>query len=375
MRRDLVKQALGKQEVVKTAEVRVARISLISAFAVMACLGAGQGRGWAQSGSPSAPAPVGEAPAQAGPGATPAQGGAALPTLIPRATFPAVDPHNFTAASPTVETVNSFLHAQWGYDENRTWSVASIQPTQAPGVVAVRVFIAESTQPTRLAQTTLFITPDGKHAIAGEVVPFGAQPFAENRALLARAAKGPSRGGSDPQLELVEFTDLECAACKAAQGTLDQLQEQFPQAHVVVEDMPLTRSHPLAYRAAAEGYCVRQAKSDAGYFAYAQAVRANQADMTAAKLEDTLAAAAKVAGTDPAAMAACAAKPATKAAVDAVVQLGNEAGVAEVPTLFVNGRPLPMAQVPVQVLSRIVVFQGKLDGVAVQEQPPLSTLK
>ncbi len=369
-----MKQVFVKQEVVQKAKVRMARVSWIATVAAMACFGAGLGKAWAQSGHPAAPAPVTGAPAKAEPGAA-AQGEAALPTLIPRATFPAVDPHNFTAASPTVDTVNSFLHAEWGYDGNRTWSVASIQPTQAPGVVAVRVFVTESTQPTRMAQTTLFIMPDGRHAIAGEVVPFGAQPFTENRALLAKAAKGPSRGGSDTQLEFVEFTDLQCAACKAAQVTLDQLQEEFPQAHVVVEDMPMTRAHPLAYRAAAEGYCVRQAKGDGGYFAYAEAVRANQAGMTAAKLEETLGAAAKAAGADPAAMATCAGMPATKAAVDAVVQLGNEAGVAEVPTLFVNGRPLPLAQVPVQVLSRIVAFQGKLDGVAVQEQPPLSTLK
>lgn len=308
-------------------------------------------------------------------GAAGTQGEPAAPTAAATVAFPAPDPRNFTASSPSVATVNSFLHALWGFDENRTWSVAAIEPTQAPGVVVVHVLVAEKTQPSRMAQTTMFITPDGQHAIAGEVIRFGAQPFAETRALLAKRADGPSRGAADKQLELVEFTDLECAACRTAQATMDQLQQQFPQAHVVVEDMPLTRLHPFAYQAATVGYCVRQAKGDAGYFAYAGSVMAAVADLTRDKVDATLGAAAKAAGADPAAMMICAATPAAKAAVDAVVQLGTEAGVTDVPTLVVNGRGLPLAQVPLQALGRIVVFQGQLDGFVVQPRPTLSTLK
>ncbi len=316
------------------------------------------------SAAQSPTAPVERRPLTAGAGPT-----------APATGFPAPDPRNFTAASPSVDTVNSFLHALWGFDENRIWSVAAIQPTQAPGVVAVHVFVSEKTQPARVAQTTMFITPDGQHAIAGDVIRFGAQPFAEPKALLARSANGPSRGAADKQLEIVGFTDLQCTACKTAQATLDGLQQQFPQAHIVVEDMPLTRSHPFAYQAATVGYCVRQAKGDAGYFAYAGNVMANQGDLTADKVQATLSAAVKAAGADPAAAMTCAATPAAKAAVDAVIQLGTEVGVSDVPALFVNGRGLPLAQVPVQTLNRIVVFQGQLDGLAVQQQPSLSTLK
>lgn len=45
---------------------------------------------------------------------------------VPATGFPAPDPRNFTASSPSVDTVNSFLHALWGFDENRIWSVAAI---------------------------------------------------------------------------------------------------------------------------------------------------------------------------------------------------------------------------------------------------------
>ena len=37
--------------------------------------------------------------------------------------FPKPDPANFTAASPTKDVVDSFLQANWGYDESRMWQV------------------------------------------------------------------------------------------------------------------------------------------------------------------------------------------------------------------------------------------------------------
>ena len=68
--------------------------------------------------------------------------------------FPAVNPKNFTAASPTTAEVNAFLKQAWGYDENRIWSVAAILKTPAPGVARVVVFVADKTQPDKGTRTT-----------------------------------------------------------------------------------------------------------------------------------------------------------------------------------------------------------------------------
>lgn len=294
-----------------------------------------------------------------------------LPKAAP--TFPAVDPAAFTAQSPSVETVNSFLHALWGFDENRTWSVSSIEPTMAPGVVQVHVYVAEKTQPGHIGQTVLFITPDGKHVISNEVLSFGVQPFAEARAVLQQRANGPTRGGAGKDLEMVEFADLECVACRTAQATIDQLLQDFPEAHFVFEDMPL-RAHPAAFQAAAVGHCVRQSKGDAAFFAYARKVYDTQSDL-AKDREATLRAAVTAAGADPAAVMSCAAAPATQDAVKATVKLGADIGVSNEPMLMINGRAVPVAQVSSEVLDRVVVFQGTLDGIAVHAQPRLSTLK
>ena len=297
------------------------------------------------------------------------------PPKGPAQTFPPVNPANFTAPSPTVAMVNDFLRALWGIDENRTWSVASIQPTAAPGVVRVQVYIAEKTQPGKLGQTAMYITPDGKHAIAGEVVDFGAKPFEETRLLLQAQANGPARGATGKDLELVEFTDLQCPNCKAAQEMMDRLVQDFPQARVIHEDLPLTAVHPFAFQAAAVGYCVRQAKGDPAFFTYARTVFATQADLTADKADATLQAAATAAGADPAAAMSCASTPAAKDAVNASVKLATQIGVSNTPTLVVNGRSLPLGQISEEGLAKVIVYQGSMDGITVQQQPHLTTLK
>ncbi|MGB6727644.1 MAG: thioredoxin, partial [Terracidiphilus sp.] len=64
-------------------------------------------------------------PAPANTPATPtaptAEPSAPAPKAAP--TFPKPDPADFTAASPSKETVNSILQANWGYDDNRIWQV------------------------------------------------------------------------------------------------------------------------------------------------------------------------------------------------------------------------------------------------------------
>ena len=296
-------------------------------------------------------------------------------TMTARAAFPPVDPKNFTVASPTPAEVDSFLKAIWGYDENRTWSVAAIQKTSAPGVAKVVVLVEDKSQPGRGTQTVFFTTPDGKHAIAGEVMDFGPKPFAATRNLLREEAKGPARGAKDSQLELVEFADLQCPHCKTAQDTMEQLATDFPQAKIVFENIPIAELHPYALEAAAEGVCVRREKGDDAFFTYARAVFDTQGALTPESHTATLRAAATKAGADPAAAAACAGTQAAKDEVAAEQKLGLQAGVNQTPMLAVNGHLLPVSEIPYEVLKKIVAFQAGQDGVTVHVQPTLSTLK
>jgi protein-disulfide isomerase len=305
--------------------------------------------------SPNAPAPQAKARAEAN-------------------AFPAVNPKNFTAESPSVDEVNGFLKAIWGYDESRRWQVAAILKTPAPGVAKVVVLIADKNQPGKTMQSVFYTTPDGRHAIADGIMDFGAKPFAENRKTLQDRADGPARGAKGNELLLVEFADLQCPRCQEAQDKMDNLAQDFPQARIVFEDAPQAM-HPFAMQAAVDGQCVRKTKGDAAFFAYAQAVYAKQAGLTQQSADATLKAAIGAAGADPAAVAACAATPDAKAAVDRSTKLAEDVGAIQMPMLAVNGHLLPIDAIPYETLKRMVAFQAGQDGITVHLQPTLSTLK
>lgn len=307
-----------------------------------------------QSISQSEPSTPG-GPAQSAPNAAQA---ASIPV------FPPADPKNFTAASPKPETVDAFLRQVWGYDPDRTWRIAGIQSTAAPGVSRVTVFVLERAPGAQIQQLVLMVTPDGNHAIEGyNVIPFGEKPFASTRELLRTSANGPYRGPASKDLELVEFVDLQCPHCKTAQGLMEQLIKDYPKAHVTVELFPLVSIHPSAYKAAKYAVCAQKTSTDA-FFKYIHEVFETQEGLAPMTEDALLKAAATRVGLDANAIATCAGSQAARDSVDAQMRLAMAAGVEETPLLVINGRMLPgFNSIPYEQLKKIVEYQLKLDGV------------
>jgi len=279
--------------------------------------------------------------------------------------FPPVNPKFFTADSPSVATVDSYLHDVLGYDSARIWRVVAIQKTPAAGVTKVTALVSERAPNAKVQQAAFFVLADGKHLIADTsgVQNFGADPYEGNRALLKAQVNGPSHGGTSKDFLLVEFADLQCPHCKDAEATMTKLVQDFPKARIVYESFPLTQVHPFAFLAASYGACVAK-QSSAAFFAYAGAVYATQANLTPDAAVATLGAAVTKAGLDPAAIAACAVTEQTKAEVDASAKLGADIGIDQTPTLVVNGRPIPLTQIPYDTLKLLISYQAALDGVA-----------
>lgn len=279
--------------------------------------------------------------------------------------LPRANPKLFTAASPTVETVNAFLHQVWGFDANRVYRTMAIMPTAAPGVTKVIVYVTQKSPGAKIQAATFFVTPDGKHAI-GEgslVVPFGATPFAATRDLLRSRADGASRGAPGKDLEIVEFSDFQCPRCGEAQSTMDQIVKDFPNAHVVFQLFPMVAVHPSAFIAAAYGVCAQKQSNDA-FFKYADGVFDTQGGLSPSTEETLLKAAAKRAGLDSDAIAACASTQSTKDTVNADIKLAEDAGVDLPPTIAVNGRLLPLTgSIPYDQIKQLIQYQATLDGI------------
>ena len=300
----------------------------------------------------------------------------AAPTQVPPApapataapVFPKPSPENFTATAPTLEVVNAFLQATWGFDDNRMWQVEGILKTAVDGVAKVVVYVGDKTGKEKPNALVFFALADGKHMIVAdqtglEMISFGEHPFADARAQLQERADGPYRGVASKDFELVEFADFQCPHCKEAQANMDKLVTDFPKARIVFQNDPIASIHPQALNAAAYGVCVDKMAGSTAFFQFASAVFDGQDGLsTPDGATLTLNSAATKAGLDPAKVAECAATPATKAEVVASVKLGAELGVNEVPTLLVNGRAVP-ANIPYDLLKKIILFQAKLDGV------------
>jgi len=240
---------------------------------------------------------------------------------------------NAAANQPSEATVDSFLQQTFGYQSDLSWKISNIRPAGVAGLTEITAIIANG-QGQQLLR--FYSTPDGQHAIFGEIVPFGTRPFDPVKKLLEKGITGPERGPKDAPVTIVEFGDLQCPACKAAQPTIESLVAAEPNARFVFQNFPL-EMHNWAAKGAAYADCVGKASNDA-FWKFIAKTYESQADITAATADEKLTALADQAGVKGSDIAACAAKPETKTSVEASVALGKSVEVTGTPTLFINGR-------------------------------------
>jgi protein-disulfide isomerase len=234
---------------------------------------------------------------------------------------------------PSEATVDSFLRQTFGYEPDVSWKVSSIQPATFGGLAEVIVILAS---PQGQQATHFYVAPDGEHALVGDVIPFGARPFDPVKKILEKGITGPSRGPKDAPVTIVEFGDLQCPACKAAQPTIEKLVADEPNARFVFQNFPL-EMHNWAAKGANYADCVGQASNDA-FWKFVSKTYETQSNITAENADEKLTALADGAGLKGSDIAACAAKPETKARVDASIALGKQVDITGTPTLFINGR-------------------------------------
>lgn len=236
---------------------------------------------------------------------------------------------------PTEATVDAFLHQQFGYQADLTWKISSIRPSIIPGLAEVTVVLAGQ-QGQQVSK--FYVSSDGEHAVVGDIIPFGAKPFDPMKKILNKGVTGPARGPKDSRVLIVEFGDLQCPACKAAQPTIEALVAAEPTARFVFQNFPL-EMHNWAAKGAAYADCVGQASNDA-FWKFVSKTYETQSDITAENVDEKLTAIADGAGVKGADIAACATRPDTKAHVDASLALGKSVDVTGTPTLYINGRKI-----------------------------------
>ncbi len=265
---------------------------------------------------------------------------------------PAAAPAPSETKLPGKAEIDAALQRTLGYDRSLSWEILEIRPSPLPGVAEVRVSINKQ-PPNRL-----FISPDGQNAVVvADVIPFGPNPFAHAREVL-KAADGPARGPQTPSISIVEFSDLECPHCKAAQPIVGKLAADFPQVRFVFQQFPLPATlHPWAMKAAQYTDCAGRAGGEA-FWKYVDSIFEVQGGIVETTAADKLKELATAAGLDAEKISACAASPETDARIKKSLDLGQSLEVNETPTVFVNGRRVKgIASIPYDQLKNLVQFE------------------
>lgn len=252
---------------------------------------------------------------------------------------------------PTKDEVEVALKRNLGYDPAISWVIGDIRPSGIPGLADVQVSI------NKQATQHIYVSADSQNAIIGSMIPFGPNPFVQVRAKL-QAADGPARGPQTPIITAVEFSDLECPHCKAAQPIVEKLIADFPQVRFVFQQFPLPATmHPWAMKAAEYADCVGRSNPEA-FWKYINTVFEHQDAITVATADETLKGLAISTGLDGQNLSVCAAHPQTEARINKSIELGQSLDVFETPTMFVNGRRvLGIANIPYEQLKNIVQFE------------------
>jgi protein-disulfide isomerase len=269
-------------------------------------------------------------------------------------THSAAKPATAAPVLPSEETVNAFMQQWLGYDPTLSWKVADIRPSKAAGLAEVTIVVSN---PQGAQASTLYVSPDGTHALIGEILPFGARPFDATNDVLKKGTTGPAKGPADAPVLLVEFSDFECPHCKRAVPVLNQLLEAEPNVRFVSQNFPLPM-HDWAAKAAAYADCVGRSSTDA-FWKFSESVFNAQTEINSANAEEKLTALADQAGVKGADVAVCAAKPETITRVERSVALGKSVDVTATPTLFINGRKVVVGEVPLEALKQLVEYAAK----------------
>jgi protein-disulfide isomerase len=279
---------------------------------------------------------------------------AASPAKASAETTSAAKPGNL----PSEQTVNDFLFHTFGYESNLKYKVAEIKPADDPSMAEVTI-VLNTTEGQQVLK--LFVTPDQKYALSGDLLPFGADPFAVARGTLQKNVNGPTRGPANAAVTIVEFGDLQCPVCKRAQPTIEKLMTDVPNAKLVFQQFPLAQIHRWAMAAAKYSLCVAKQNNDA-YWKFIDIVYQHQDELqpqTEEQVVPKLKQYAADAGVNADQVEQCTKDPEIAIKINDSIELGRAMDVTGTPTLFIGGRKIGnVAGIPYETLKAITTFQA-----------------
>lgn len=176
-------------------------------------------------------------------------------------------------------------------------------------------------------------------------------PPPERKTIPLPTANQPSRGGRYARIIIQQFSDFQCPFCGRVEPTIDQVLAKYGnRVRLVWRQMPLPfhRDAQLAAEASVE---VFRQKGNTGFWAFHQKLFENQRALDRASLETY---AAEV-GADMTAFRDALDRRTHKAAVEADMQIAENAGIRGTPSFTINGYFVSGAQ-PIEAFEKMIEY-------------------
>ena len=247
----------------------------------------------------------------------------------------------FQGAGAGPEAVKTFLEsflpealkASMGLKARVEWDIGPRRPgALIPLTLLVDTGYGEFRRPAA-------ITADGKYVVMGSEMSLKEDPVAFRRRLFADSdlVMWDSEDGADSKVEIVEFSDLECPACKGKWPIIQMALGKHAGAirHGMVS-YPLTQIHPWSFRASSASWCIAL-QNPGMLIPFKEIFYSLQREMEVSFVTPTSLDFIAGRGLDEAAFRACYLKKPSIDAVHGQMSLGKTLGVNSTPTYFVNG--------------------------------------
>jgi protein-disulfide isomerase len=183
------------------------------------------------------------------------------------------------------------------------------------------------------------VTAEGKFLVMGTEMPRDEDPVAVRRRRLAesKVVMWDTESNGEAKLDIVEFSDYECPACKGKWPLIKQSIEKHGSAvrHGMVS-FPLTTIHPWAFRAASASWCVAE-QSPSSLISFKETFYSLQREMQVSEVTPTSIDFVAGNGLDETAFRSCYLREPSLDAVHRQMSLGQIMAVRATPTYFVNG--------------------------------------
>ncbi len=181
------------------------------------------------------------------------------------------------------------------------------------------------------------VTSDGRLIVMGSGLPLDGDPVAHRRELFRTTSSVVWDAGGGSSVEIVEFSDLECPACRGKWNLIKSILESNPESvrHGMVS-FPLTSIHPWAFRASSAQWCVGQQQVEQ-LIPFKELFYDLQREMEISLVTPTALDFVSGQGLDEAAFRSCYLRSSSLEAVHDQLALGHRVGVMATPTFFVNG--------------------------------------